>query len=853
MVASVADLGVRQALNRAGIPEDGHVPSCVVVGTAGSGKTLVLDALRSRMDGTVVAVSGVRRSPDLVFGHLTAGSLADLTGVAPSASALRWALAEQLRERHVAALFVDDAHLLDGEAAAVVHSLAVHDDVAVFLACAAGTTHVAPPAVRSLWKDGYLERYELQPIAEAQVREYLQQQVGHPVTERDVEAFTRWVRGAPGMLVALTAESIRAGQWKVINGVAVLTDRPLPPAELLEEVSALLAGMPAGVVAVVEAFSATVSKVGGRLNDRLPLAALVEFAGMDTLLEAERSGVIEVDDDAVRLAVPFLADVAAAQTPALRRAQVARGLATAVASSMASSDRDLLSATTGLLTLSGLAALDCGAALEGRRAAARSALRLGDPAAVRDLVMGGEASDDGPDDPELAVLLTWAMIDLYDLAGMERMFARWGRHPMPAWRGLVDFMAAFRLRRDIGATDFLETFGASQGGLESTVETWMARDRLSGVWLGFLLAETAMLIGRYREARAVLDRVRPAAGDNGLLDFHLLMVEVRLETTVSGANVACAKAEEARRASAWRSDYVCAAADFTCALTHVTVGRFAAALSELRDSAPFVAGPALDDAPVRLIARIACMSGQQTPVGEVGDPLITADPYSALISSEKMLDQAWMLVVGGAVDTAVQRLLDFAEQLIDVAPTLAVDQLELAARFLSPGCGPTVDRLSVAVSRTAERVEPAARISALVEYCSALRSTDGAMLDRIGDQYRGLGILPTAADAMAQAAEVHRSSGVLGQALSSAAGAQRLVSVMGALTSPAQTGAAAPVLTRRETQITELVAGSLSNQEIAARLSLSVRTVEGHILRASAKFGVQDRKSLAAAWREQAT
>lgn len=156
MVASVADLGVRQALNRAGIPEDGHVPSCVVVGSAGSGKTLVLDALRSRMDGTVVAVSGVRRSPDLVFGHLTAGSLADLTGVAPSASALRWALAEQLRERQVAALFVDDAHLLDGEAAAVVHSLAVHDDVAVFLACAAGTTHVAPPAVRSLWKDGYL-------------------------------------------------------------------------------------------------------------------------------------------------------------------------------------------------------------------------------------------------------------------------------------------------------------------------------------------------------------------------------------------------------------------------------------------------------------------------------------------------------------------------------------------------------------------------------------------------------------------------------------------------------------------------------------------------------------------------
>jgi DNA-binding CsgD family transcriptional regulator len=51
-------------------------------------------------------------------------------------------------------------------------------------------------------------------------------------------------------------------------------------------------------------------------------------------------------------------------------------------------------------------------------------------------------------------------------------------------------------------------------------------------------------------------------------------------------------------------------------------------------------------------------------------------------------------------------------------------------------------------------------------------------------------------------------------------------------------------LTRREREVSRLAADGLSNNEIAAQLGVSVRTVEGHILRATGKLGVRSRGDL---------
>ena len=52
-------------------------------------------------------------------------------------------------------------------------------------------------------------------------------------------------------------------------------------------------------------------------------------------------------------------------------------------------------------------------------------------------------------------------------------------------------------------------------------------------------------------------------------------------------------------------------------------------------------------------------------------------------------------------------------------------------------------------------------------------------------------------------------------------------------------------MTAREREIAALVAAGLSNREIAERLTVSVRTVEGHIYRACIKLDVADRDELA--------
>jgi len=133
---------------------------------------------------------------------------------------------------------------------------------------------------------------------------------------------------------------------------------------------------------------------------------------------------------------------------------------------------------------------------------------------------------------------------------------------------------------------------------------------------------------------------------------------------------------------------------------------------------------------------------------------------------------------------------------------------------------------------------------AIATQARGLANHDGDLLDAAADRFAEMGTLAFAADAAAQAAREHARSGHRGKELESSTRAHWLAS-QGDIRTPAVNASAQPLpITDREREIAMLVAGGLSNREIADQLSLSVRTVDGHLYRTFAKLGIERREQL---------
>jgi len=93
---------------------------------------------------------------------------------------------------------------------------------------------------------------------------------------------------------------------------------------------------------------------------------------------------------------------------------------------------------------------------------------------------------------------------------------------------------------------------------------------------------------------------------------------------------------------------------------------------------------------------------------------------------------------------------------------------------------------------------------------------------------------------------VYRGRGLRGSGLGCSARAKALAKRCGARTPALRQASERLPLTDREREIVTLIGLGLSNRDIAARLTISVRTVENHIHHAMAKTGTASREDLAA-------
>ena len=149
------------------------------------------------------------------------------------------------------------------------------------------------------------------------------------------------------------------------------------------------------------------------------------------------------------------------------------------------------------------------------------------------------------------------------------------------------------------------------------------------------------------------------------------------------------------------------------------------------------------------------------------------------------------------------------------------------------------------LAELAELVE-GPRAGLVARWAAALADHDGGeALLGVSHDLEAMGDRIAAADAAAHAAIAFRHRQQRGAALTASARASRLIGECGAITPATRTAATPLPLTNRERETTELVAAGLSNKQIAESLTLSVRTVEGHIFKCCTKLGFADRTELA--------
>jgi DNA-binding CsgD family transcriptional regulator len=201
--------------------------------------------------------------------------------------------------------------------------------------------------------------------------------------------------------------------------------------------------------------------------------------------------------------------------------------------------------------------------------------------------------------------------------------------------------------------------------------------------------------------------------------------------------------------------------------------------------------------------------------------------------------EAWSAYAAGDREAPGRTLLDRAAELRDV-PLCEARVLYEAMRV---GAQPAeIAPLIIAAGEQCDAPLVAAR-AAHVRHRAA---RDAAGLMETVDAFEAIGAFLYAAEAAVHAAELFVAAGRSDSARRAAARARELVPGK-------QGGSLGPIdgldgdaveLTRREAQLVELAGRGLSNQEIAHRLVLSVRTVESHLYRAMRKIGVSDRREL---------
>ena len=757
-------------------------------------------------------------------------------------------------------LGVDDAHLLDELSTFVLHQIVQRRAAKVVLTIRDGEP--VPDSVREVWKDGQFDRLDLQPLSSDETTELVEAALGGPV---ELDAATRlWklTRGNALYLRNIVEQERTDGRIEERNGWWRWIGEPVVPSSLIELIESRFGTLPTAVGDVIDALA---------VGEPIDLATLREITDPDAVEEANTRGLITVDDVdggvEVRVAHPLYGEMRRTRSPSTTLRRLRGRVANALASS---DDSDDLRVVVRRATLS----LDSDLAPDGELLlkAAQGAVWLADLALADRLAAAAIRAGAGPEayfirahalswlssgreaDALLAQVRTDQLTDndrarfaylrasnmlwaLGDPAQAKRLIDEASRAAPPHARSWIDvFLMVYWFAMD-------KPEAAKQASKDLVLEKLPAVIGAETAWtLGVIAADA----GRTTEAVSVAESGYSAAArsfDAPQMRFNIADAHVSALLLAGRISEALEVAEEVRLQAA---DLPGAAHLVGAAVA----GRAALGAGQLNSACSL-----LDHAAVALCASGHAMGwGYRYYVSRVTALAIRGSTEEAvaglamldklprpyrLLDYERGLARAWVAAGQGAMSEAITLVLAAAERAAANGQFAAeVMCLQTAMQF---GYRPDASRL-----RRLESLVEGPRAGMATRFAAALHDSDGAELAAVSEDFERMGDLVAAVDAAAHATLAYRREDRRGAALGCSTRAEALARRCGAKTSALWQASEQLPLTDREREIVLLISAGLSSRAVAERLTLSPRTVEGHVYRAMVKTGTSTRDELAA-------
>lgn len=820
----------------------GAAGGVVLCGAAGVGKTRLAREALARLGAAgrdTEWVAATRAASEIPF-----GAVSPLIPEDARFGADRLAMLRQIADGFVAedrVLAVDDAHLLDGASAAVVHHLAARS--LAFLVVTVRDGERCPDAVTALWKEGMAARIEVPSLPEPAIHALLDEAFGDQLETVSRQRLRHLAAGNPLLLREALRAGLDTGALRYRHGTWRWSGTVQPTSRLADVVSARLDAVERSVADVVEVVAC---------GEPLPMAVLARLADPVAVAAAERQGLVVVTDGQAVLSHPLHGEVIRSTMPHARSRHVAAGLAAAMTASRARRRDDVLRAGVWQLRSGHTGDPDL-LVTAAKQAMDRFDLGLAERLVRLAIESGGGVTAENV----LAQILSHRGSyresgDVLTESGDPTV-----RSDNLYW-GKGDIDEAVRVLDDAGTAaaeanrSLLLMFDSQhEESLRSgaAVLAYQDAEPQAVVWAATGAGASAGLLGRHDQAAAIYRQGLSVATANreavpwGAIQvnfgYSMALVAQGLlaeaQAVVDREYRAAQREEAAAPLGAW-AGFVGVVAKARGDIAFATA-RLRESLSLLADYDTFQLGaPCLAE----LAGALALSGAHRSAVRLLARATSPERRISRLFLPWMELDRAWTIAAGGDTSAAAAQALSAAAMARDQRqPAVEAWALYDAARLGDARA------VHASLARLAGEV-PGPAVAVFAPAAAALAVGDAEALAGSALAFERLGMLLHAAEAGAAAGVLYAAGKQRASVLTERAAvlAGRCPGVRTPLL--AVTGSRA-VLTRREREVAGLAAAGRSSKQIAERLGLSIRTVDNYLGRAYTKLGIQGRAELRAA------